>query len=223
MNALLRYQTALLCRSHRWLPPLLFHGGIMAIGLSGGPQPLLDSLGYSAAVLVLTAAWLARICHTGEPPAARAVVAAAAGPVRAHLACLLTGLLASAALGVAGTLVVVAVADPHTSDHLTAVPRGQAAVAGTLAALVSVFLGTAVGALTNRPVLRRPGWSVVSTVGLALPVLLVAGSPANAAVTGLVTGSETGRVPLPLAPLLIAAVAAAGAGAVACAVSARRG
>jgi hypothetical protein len=223
MTALLRYQAALFYRSYRWLAPLLFHGGVMAIGLLAGPQPLLDSLGYSTAVLVLTTAWLTRVCLTGEPPAARGVAAAAAGPERAHLACLLTGLLASAVLGAVGTMVVVAVADPHTSDHLTAVPRGQAAVAGMVAALVSVVLGTAVGALTNRPVLRRPGWSVVSTVGLALLVLLVAGSPANAAVTSLVHGSETGRVPLLLVPLLIATIAAAGAVGVACVLSSRRG
>jgi hypothetical protein len=220
--ALLRYQADLLWGSRRWLPPLLFYGGIMVIGLSAGWQSLLDSLGYHAAMLLLTAAWLARVCITGEPPAARAVVAAAAGPGRAHLACLLTALLSSTALGMAGTIVVLAVGDPRTSDHLTAVPRGPAAAAGLLTALISTFLGTAVSALTNRPVVRRPGWSVLGTVGLALLVLLAVGSPANAAVTDLVTGAETGRVPLPVVPLLIATVTAAGAAAVACWLTSRR-
>lgn len=57
----------------------------------------------------------------------------------------------------------------------------------------------------------------------AVLVLVAAGSPANAAVTGLVTGSRTGAVPFPLVPLLFAALAAAGAGLLAATLSARRG
>ncbi|MFF3944600.1 ABC transporter [Streptomyces sp. NPDC001902] len=223
MTALLRYRTALLLRSFRWLPPLLLHVAVMGIGLAGGPQPLLDSLGWSAAALLPAAAWLVRVSVTAEPPAARACVAAAAGPGRAHTAGVLAALLCSVVLGTAGTAVVLGIADPRTTDHLKAIPVVPAAVAGLLAALVSALLGTAVGALTNPPVPLRPGWAVPVTALTAVLVLVAAGSPANVAVTGLVTGSRTGAVPFPLVPLLLAALAAAGAGLLAATLSARRG
>jgi hypothetical protein len=193
----------------------------MGVGVGAG-QPLLDSLGFGAAALLPATAWLVRVCVTNEPPAARACVAAPAGPARAHLACVLAALLSSAVLGMAGTLLIVLVSDPHTADALKRIPQGPAAVAGVLTALVCVLLGTAVGVLTNRPVLMRPGWAVPVTGLCALLLLVTSGSPANAAVRALVGGSRSGTVTLPLVPLLLAAVAAALATAVACRLSGRR-
>ncbi|MET9412576.1 hypothetical protein ABZY03_00035 [Streptomyces klenkii] len=58
---------------------------------------------------------------------------------------------------------------------------------------------------------------------IATVVVLFAGaSPANAAVTGLVTGSRTGVVHVPLLPPAAAGALAAGAVAVACALASRR-
>ncbi|WP_431966944.1 ABC transporter [Actinacidiphila sp. bgisy160] len=223
MTATLHYRTALLLRSFRWLPPLLLYVAVMGIGLAGGPRPLLDCLGWAAAALLPAAAWLVRVSVTAEPSAGRACVAAATGPGRAHTAGVLAALLCSVVLGTAGTAVVLGIADPHTTDRLKAIPVFTAAVAGLLAALVTALLGTAVGALTNPPVLLRPGWAVPVTALTAVVVLVAAGSPANAAVTGLVTGSRTGAVPFPLLPLLLAALAAAGATWLAATLSARRG
>ncbi|MGW7287849.1 ABC transporter, partial [Streptomyces sp. NPDC054847] len=98
MTALLRYHTALLLRSQRWLPPVLLYGAFLAVGVQGG-GPVLDSLGYAAAALLPVTAWLVRICATQEPPAARSVTAAAVGAPRAHLASLLTAALCAAVLG----------------------------------------------------------------------------------------------------------------------------
>ncbi|MDX3239840.1 hypothetical protein PV392_29965 [Streptomyces sp. ME03-5709C] len=69
----------------------------------------------------------------------------------------------------------------------------------------------------------RPGWALPVTAFAAVLVLVAAGSPANAAVTVLVTGSRSGAVPFPLVPLLAAALAAAGATWLAAALSGRRG
>ncbi|MDF9816269.1 ABC transporter [Streptomyces sp. SPB162] len=221
MTALVRYQAALLVRSQRWLPPVLLYGVIMAIGVSSG-QPLLDSLAFAAAGMPPVAAWLVRVCVTNEPPAARACAAAAAGPGRVHLSSVLTALFAAGLLGAAGVAVVAVISDARTADHRHAVPLGPAITAGLLAALVSALLGTAVGALTNPPVLRRAGWAIPVSGLSALLVLVVGGSPANAAVSGLVSGSQTGAVALPLLPLCLAAAGAAAATAVACALSSRR-
>lgn len=221
MIPLLGYQAALLLRSHRWLPPLLFYGAVMGIGVQGG-QPILDSFGWAGAALVPVAAWFVRVCVTNEPDAARNCAAAAAGPWRVHLAAVLTGLLASTVLAVAGTALVAAISDPRSADHRVAVPVLSASPAGLLTALACALLGTGVGALCNRPLLRSTAWAVPSTVLAALAVTVAAGSPANAAVTGLVAGSRDGTVTMPLLPLGIAAVLATGATAVACAVSGRR-
>ncbi|MEU2283628.1 ABC transporter [Streptomyces sp. NPDC013178] len=221
MTALLRYQAALLVRSQRWLPPVLLHAVFLGVGVQSG-QPVLDSLGYAAAALLPVAAWLVRICVTNEPPAARTVVAAAAGPVRAHLAAVLVALGAAGLLGTATTAVVALISDPVSADHQQRIPLPQASAAGLLATLTCALLGTAVGALTAWPVLRSPGRAVPTLLLAALLALVVTGSPAQAAVSGLVTGSRSATVHPPLLPLAAAALVTAAATAVACALTARR-
>ena len=221
MTALLRYQTALLVRSQRWLPPFLLYAVFLGVGVQGG-QPLLDSLGYAAAALLPVAAWLVRICVTNEPPAARTVVAAAAGPGRAHLACVLVALAAATALGTAATAVVALISDPVSADHQQRIPALEGTAAGLFAALTCALLGTAVGALTAWPVLRSPGRAVPTLLLAALLALVVSGSPAHAAVSGLVGGSHSATVRLRVLPLAAAAARTAAATAAACALTSRR-
>ncbi|MER6128402.1 ABC transporter [Streptomyces sp. NPDC001795] len=217
----MRYQAALLVRSQRRLPPFLLYAAVLAIGVQNG-QPVLDSLGYEAAAVLPVAAWLVRICATNEPPAARSCVGAAAGPGRAHLACLLVALGASAAFGTAATVAVTLISSHTGTDHRTRVSALQSAGAGLIATLVCVLLGTAVGALTAWPVLRSPGRAVPALILAALLALVLSGSPARSAVTALVTGSQTARVPAPVLPLVLAVLLTAAATAVACALTTRR-
>ncbi|HEV7626142.1 MAG TPA: ABC transporter [Streptomyces sp.] len=221
MKALLHYQAALLLRSQRWLPPLLLYAILIALGIQWG-RPVLDALGWAAAMLLPVTAWLVRVCVSGEPDAARHVTAAAAGPGRVHLSSVLTAHIAACVLGVAATLYVVAVSDPHSSEGRVEVPLLPAAAAGVLAALACALFGTAVGALCNRPMLRSTGGAVTSTLLAALLALVVGGSPANAAVSGLVTGSHTGTVTLPWGSVLLSFAVAAPATAVACMRASRR-
>ncbi|WEO94597.1 ABC transporter [Streptomyces sp. FXJ1.172] len=221
MTALLRYQADLLVRSQRWLPPVILYAAFLVIGVQSG-QPVLNSLGYTAAGLLPVAAWLVRICVTGEPDAARACVAAARGPARAHLACLLTALSAAVALGVVATAVVALISAPASDDHQIHVPTLKAGAAGLPATLACALLGAAVGALTNRPVLRSTGRAVPAMLLGALLAVVLTGSPAQAAVSGLVSGSQTGRVPVPLLPLAGAALLTAAAFAAAGGLAARR-
>ncbi|WP_055528402.1 hypothetical protein [Streptomyces graminilatus] len=221
MTALLRYQAALLVRSQRWLPPFILYAVFLAVGVQGG-QPVLDSLGYTAAAVLPVAAWLVRICAGNEPPAARAAVAAAVGPGRAHLACLLVALGAAAALGTAATVVVTLISDPTNTDHQIEVARLPAGAAGLLAALVCALLGTAVGALTTWPLLRSPGRAVPAMMLGALLAMVMTGSPAKSAITSLVTGSRAGTIPVPVLPLVAAVLLTATATALACALTSRR-
>ncbi|WP_062648661.1 hypothetical protein [Streptomyces maremycinicus] len=221
MTALLRYQSALLLRSQRWLPPFLLYAVFLAVGVQGG-QPLLDSLGYTAAFLLPVAAWLVRICVTNEPPAARTVVAAAVGPGRAHLACVLVALTTAVVLGAAATVTVTLISDPVGTDHDQRVPVPQAAGAGLLAVLTCALLGVAVGALTAWPLLRSPGRAVPALLLAAPAALVVTGSPARAAVSDLVGGSRTATVHAPILPMAAAVLLTAVATAVACALTSRR-
>ncbi|MFJ2210938.1 ABC transporter [Streptomyces sp. NPDC101062] len=221
MTALLSYQIALLLRSQRWLPPLLLYGIFLGVGVQSG-QPILDSLGYAAAALLPVTAWLVRICVTQEPAASRAVVGAVNGTRRAHLATLLAAVAVAGAIGVAGTLLVILISEPKNADFTVGVDVVSAGTAGLLAALVCLLVGAAVGALCNRPLLRARGWSIAATTVVSLVALVITGSPARYAVSGLVTGSLIGEVSAP-GPALVAAVLVAGvAAAVACVIGTRR-
>ncbi|MFF5900469.1 ATP-binding cassette domain-containing protein [Streptomyces argenteolus] len=210
--ALTRYHAGLLVRSQRWLAPALLYAAVLAVGVRPG-QPVLDSLGYAAAALLPAAAWLARLCVTQEPHAARTVVASAAGPSRAHAAALSAALGRSLALGATACVVTLLISEPAGNDRTTLVPLLPAALAGLLAVACCALTGTAVGALCSRPVLRRRGWSLMVTLLGVLLALVGKGSPAREAVTWLVSGSATGTVRVPLLPLggAVAVVAAAGA------------
>ncbi|MFJ6433963.1 ABC transporter [Streptomyces sp. NPDC091416] len=223
MTALVRYRTALLLRSQRWLAPVLLYMAFLGVGVRAG-QPVLDSLGYAAAGLLPVTAWLVQVCVTQEPPAARAVVAAAVGgQPRAHLAALLAASGCAGLLGAAATAVVLLISEPTSTDRRAEVALPSAGLAGLLAAACCVLLGAAVGALCTRPLLHRRGWSVAATVLAVLPALVAHGSPAKYAVTGLVTGSHTGTVHVPVLPLLAAVAVAAAAATLACRLTSVRG
>ncbi|MFC9242791.1 hypothetical protein ACFT7S_01740 [Streptomyces sp. NPDC057136] len=64
--------------------------------------------------------------------------------------------------------------------------------------------------------LHRRGWSVAATVLGVLLALVTSGSPAKYAVTGLVSGSLSGTVRLPVLPLAGAVAIAAAVAALVC-------
>ena len=91
MTALVRYQVALLVRSQRWVPSVLLFVVLVGAGSVTG-EPLREGLGWSALSLVPAVGWLTRTALTAEPAAARACVAAASGPRRAHIVALVVAL-----------------------------------------------------------------------------------------------------------------------------------
>ncbi|MFB6842877.1 ABC transporter [Streptomyces sp. NPDC056361] len=206
MTALLRYQSGLLLRSQRWLAPLLLYVAVVGVGVRAG-EPVLGALGFTAAALLPVAAWSVRICLTQEPPAARSVIAAAAGRGRAHLAALLTGAAWPAVVGTVAVLTVTAVSDRR---GVTVLAAGST---GLLAALACALTGAAVGVLSSRPFLPAPGWSLTALVLGSLLALVTTGSPAKHAMTALITGARTTTADPPVlacaGALLLVAVTAA--------------
>jgi hypothetical protein len=190
MTALLRYQAAILLRSHRWIFPLIAYGALIAVGAAGSTS-LAETLDWSGAMLVPVTAFLTRAMLTAEPDAARACVAAAAGPVRAQLATLIVPLGGGAVLGLAGTVFGVLTAEAAATApdsglfaKLTAAAQHPGIVGGgLLIALVCLLVGSAAGALCNPPLLRHPAAAMLSTLAAIILALAADVSPASAAIS----------------------------------------
>ena len=195
MTALVRYELAVLVRSHRWIPPaVLFVLGVF--GLGGATLPhgagLSQGLAWSALMLVPVGAWLTRSMLTAEPAAARACVAAAGGPRRTQLSALTAAALAGAALGLLGVVwEVVSLGVPRSAVTNT-IETGDLLSSlggGLVAGLICLLVGSSVAALFNPPLVRRPATAMLCTTAAVVLALAWNGSPANAAVRSAGYGS----------------------------------
>lgn len=190
MIALLRYQSAILLRSHRWIFPLIAYVLLIAVGAAGSTS-LAETLDWSGAMLVPVVAFLTRALLTAEPDAARACVAAAAGPVRAQFATLIVPLGAGAVLGLAAAVFDILTAEAASRVPQDGLPAKVTAAAhhpgivagGLLIALVCLLVGSAVGALCNPPLLRNRAAAMLSTLAAIIAALALGVSPANAAIS----------------------------------------
>ncbi|MFE4357644.1 ABC transporter [Kitasatospora sp. NPDC057518] len=222
IGALTRYHLELLLRSHAWLPPFLAYAVLLVVGVAAG-DPLLGGLGFGAGVLLPVSAWYVRSALSAEPPASRACLVAAAGPVRVHLGALLAALTVSLVLAVGQVAAVWWTSGPVVGQGVRQEPgTGPAVLAGLVASVVCALLGVLAGAVANRPVLVHAQYGIPAALGLATLLLVVPASPANAAVRGLVSAARTGRVAVPWPSLLAAAVLLAAVGAGVAALAGRR-
>jgi hypothetical protein len=181
VTALLRYQAAILFRSHRWVFPLILYVLLISVGGVGGTQPVGSGLDWSAIMLLPIVALLTRSMLTAEPAAARACVAAATGPVRAQLAVLGIGLAGGAVLALAGAGYEL-VTSAHVLQLATGHPGTFAATlgAGLGKAVICVFVGSAVGAFCNPPVIRHQTVALLTTIAAVVVAVLSNVSPASA-------------------------------------------
>ena len=203
MTALVRYQAALLVRSQRWLVPVLFYAAVLAAG-SNGHEPLGDSLAWSGAMAIPAVAWLTRTCLTNEPAGARACLAAAGGARRAQLSALVVALAGGVVMVLAGSgfELVVSAAPSGTPG------RSAVTAAGIVAGLTCAVVGSAIGALGNPPLVRRPGAAALATVTMVVLALASTASPALAAIhrAAPANGSHLPALPA-LASIVVAAAA----------------
>jgi hypothetical protein len=195
--ALLRYQVAILFRSHRWVFPLVSYVLLISVAGAGGQGAISDGLDWSAAMLLPVVALLTRSMLTAEPAAARACVAAAAGPRKAQLAVLVTGLAGGALLGLAGAGYEVVITGGAVHAMLQRHPWLFAATlgAGLGKAVICIFVGSAVGTFCNPPVIRHQTVALLSTIGAVLVALVSSVSPASAALRGSGASIQAARWP----------------------------
>jgi hypothetical protein len=230
VTALIRYQGSLLLRSHRWIPAAVIYVlGVVGLGGFGGPAvahgaALSQGLSWSALMLVPCVAWLTRSVLTAEPPAARSCVAAAAGPRRAQLSALGAALgfgIIFAIIGICWEVITAGVVRaPHTNSVLFG-PTFSDLGRGVGAALICLFVGSAIGALCNPPVITRPAASMLTSTAAVVLGLVWSVSPANAAVRAG-TGAASGSWPTGL-PVIAAITLLVVAWSVSALVAARRG
>jgi hypothetical protein len=227
--ALARYQVSLLLRSHRWIPAAVVYViGVVGLGGYGGPASghgsgLAQGLSWSSLMLVPCVAWLSRSVLTAEPGAARAVVAAAGGPRRAQLAALGAAAGFGAVLGLAGIIWELATFGVVRTESTNNILFGSTLADvghGVVASLICLLVGSAIGALCNPPVIRRPAASMLASTAAVVLGLVSSVSPANAAVrTGYGTSQQSWPAGLPV----IAAIALlVGAWSISAFVAARR-
>lgn len=216
MTALIRYQSGVLFRSHRWILPLVGYALLLVVGGAGaGTQSLVSGLDWSAAILVPAVAVLTRSMLTAEPGAARSCVAVASGPARAQLATLITAFAAGAVLGLAG-----AGYELLTSGHQAGLLAPLVTGLGT--ALICALVGSAVGTLFNPPLIRHPAAALLCTIAAVILAWVARISPANAALRG--NGALVHSAAWPTgAPLAAAAVVVAAAWTASCWLAGRRG
>jgi hypothetical protein len=219
VTALLRYQAAILFRSHRWVFPLISYVLLISVAGVGGQESLGDGLDWSAAMLLPVVALLTRSMLTAEPQAARECVAAAAGPRKAQVAVLLTGLAGGVVLALAGAGYELATVSLRHA-HLGVV--GASLGAGLGKAVICVFVGSAVGTFFNPPVIRHQAVALLSTIAAVLVALLSSVSPASAALRGSGAAIQSARWPTGV-PFLVAGILLVASWLVSASLAARRG
>jgi hypothetical protein len=219
--AVARYELALLVRSQRWLPPVVLLGFVLVTATAGGP-PAGDALAFGGAALVPVCAWLTRVVLVGDPPAARACLMAAVGAARTQAGCLAAAVVAAGAVCVVATVALTALV---TVGQGGGEPGWVAATAasGLVTELACGFIGVALGAVGNPPVLRRVDAAVL-VMGLGVTLALVSsGSPAYAAISDLSRTPRAVAGPVAWQPLLVATVVLLLAAALSIRTAVRRG
>jgi hypothetical protein len=232
VTALLRYQAAILFRSHRWVLPLIAYVLLLSIAGANGqesiaganvPESLGDGLNWSAAMLLPVVALLTRSMLTAEPQAARACVAAAAGPRKAQVAVLLTGLAGGAVLALAGAAYELATVG-GLPKALRVHPSllGASLGTGLGKAVICVFVGSAVGTFFNPPVIRHQAVALLSTIAAVVVGLVSSVSPASAALRGSGAAIQAASWPTGV-PFLVAGILLVTSWLISASLAARRG
>ncbi|GAA3833753.1 hypothetical protein GCM10022226_63900 [Sphaerisporangium flaviroseum] len=171
--ALTTFKIAAYLRSHRVIQPFVGLLAIMiilySVRVAAGQE--LSSYADSAALLVPVFAWAARGLLDTEPDVQRLISATAAGrpgrEVASGLAAVVTVNSGLAAFALVVPLVI----------GFTTTPGGTVLVAGLALHLLSLLTGTAIGALTSRPILPDPAVSVLAMLGGYAAILLVSLAP----------------------------------------------
>lgn len=185
--ALFRYTMAILLHSQRYLPPVLLYLVVTLAFVHGdATQPVVPIFGVMTVATLVLAAWLTVSLIGVEDPVQRTITAVVIGRSRSLLI---------------ATVWVVLVCCAVLSAIVLAVPlvfgfrdvTGLDVLAGAEGLLTGACVGVAIGLVTSRLVIRRPGYALLTTLILLLVFVLVHWIPPINPMVSLLTrgGSAT--------------------------------
>ncbi|MBN6056283.1 hypothetical protein JYK22_30430, partial [Nonomuraea sp. RK-328] len=195
--ALATFRVAAYVRSHRVFQPLLPILFVFAIVYaSRAPRGSEAAALTDSAVLVIPfLAWAARGLLDTEPDEQRAISATSVGGRGRETA---AGLLAAL---VTCAVLAALVLGGGLALGLSATPSRGVVVAAVVLHALAVLAGVALGALTSRPIVPSPAYSVMALVAGFLVMLLVGASPLywlTVPVTTWMKAAGAGRLPAEL-------------------------
>lgn len=168
MTALYRYILATVLHSQRYVAPMVFFLGLLAILTSSDAGPLLGVYAAAAGSVLACATWVTAAVVNVEEPVGRAIIVVNA---RRSRDLLLAAVCVSATFCVG--MVAIGLGYPMVSGSHTV--TAKALLLGTIAQLTCAAVGIGLGLLCSRLVIGRPGASVL--VGLALVVGVILAKP----------------------------------------------
>ncbi|WP_329091325.1 MULTISPECIES: hypothetical protein [unclassified Streptosporangium] len=188
MIHLVRFKLAAYARSHRLLQPMigLFAMLIIFYSTLTPPGKELSAYADSAGLLILIFAWAARGLLDTEPPTQRLISMTAAGRPGREIG---AGLLAALAVNLGMAAIAIGLPLIH---GFAAMPTSADLTLGIALHVLGVSAGTALGALTSRPILASPAVSMLALFGGYLALLLISLTP-------------VGRLSVPIMPWMRAA------------------
>ncbi|MBB5965769.1 hypothetical protein [Planomonospora venezuelensis] len=171
----MRFKLAAYAGSHRLLQPAIALFTMMLIFYSSAVPAGKELASYadSAGLLIIVFAWAARGLLDTEPSGQRLISMTAAGSPGREIG---AGLLAALAVNLG--LAAVATVFPLVAGFSAAPSPGDLARGAGLH-LLGLFAGTALGALTSRPILASPAAAMLALFGGYLALLLLSLTPAG--------------------------------------------
>lgn len=182
MIALIRYTSATMLHSQRYLAPVLLFLAAAGISSSNDPGPLPPVYALCAGALFVCATWFTIALISNENPVHRAITVVNSGSSGKVL-------LASVSVAVLGCLILAAVGvvlPLLAGTHTVALAD---LIVGIEAALTCAAMGISIGLLCSRLVFRRQGYALIVATALVITVPLIRGLPPVNVLLGLMANA----------------------------------
>jgi hypothetical protein len=182
--ALIRYTSATMLHSQRYLAPTLLFLAAVGVSSSNDSGPLAPIYGLCAGALFVCATWFTIALISVEDPAHRAITVVSAGHSgRVLLASVSVAVISCLILAVVGVVLPLLVGT-HTF-------RAADLALGIEAELTGACAGIAIGLLCSRLVISRQGYALIAALAIVLVALLVRGLPPVNALLRLTANTAT--------------------------------
>jgi hypothetical protein len=206
VRALVHYTLRDFVRSHRFLPPLVVFGVVLAVLYAVHPTPVLSSYGATALAMYPLGAWYTAALLGAEDPVQRQVtIVNSGGAGRVYLAKVGTAALVLSPLVLIALLLPAALGFLELPAHQSLLPYLGL---GLLAHAVAGLTGVALGVLWSPPMVQRTGYTLGGILlCLVVTVAFNRLAPPLTATRAMRDGTGPGAVAAHLVPSSVGALA----------------